>query len=484
MAGPVLRAQPVRLVGPALAGRRGERREAGQVQPPRGPEREVEAPVGLASVARAAIGEHGAHEAARSHVALDAQCAEVGARIAESLVLQHAQEAYRLAPRAARQPDAAQHRHLALVLLDPDAARKEEQERWRLEQRACAELEDTRVLEEELALLGQEQVEARQVHDLVVGFHLREVGVGGEVEHEAGAHLPLGVGAHRRVVVARQRAVVLPLQVRAHEAVRLQLQVQARVLEAGKAQQVARPAHAVEPALGAGPRAPQRLLALPANEALHVEAPRLGAVVRRVAQAAKRDRELRRPALGRAARGDPPHRAPVGVVARALVAHQRLELRAVRVGGEQERVPVVVERVDQDRDAVVARPDRPVVEARLQQPVALQDPADHPLRLAVERAHADVERRVVVQHAHLGRLARRLALLRLALPEARGRLGQRPRRLVEDTVDLQRRLHAQGRHGRLRRRLCGGEGDQQRGRARSAILPAAGSRAKPAATCV
>ena len=37
------------------------------------------------------------------------------------------------------------------------------------------------VLEEELALLRKEQAEARQVHLLLVGFDLREVGVVGEV---------------------------------------------------------------------------------------------------------------------------------------------------------------------------------------------------------------------------------------------------------------------------------------------------------------
>ena len=46
---------------------------------------------------------------------------------------------------------------------------------------AAAELEDAGVLEEEVALLGKEQAEARQVDLLLVGFDLREVGVDGEV---------------------------------------------------------------------------------------------------------------------------------------------------------------------------------------------------------------------------------------------------------------------------------------------------------------
>ena len=48
-----------------------------------------------------------------------------------------------------------------------------------------AELEDALVLEEEIALLGEEQVEPREVDLLLVGFDLREVGVDGEVPARA-----------------------------------------------------------------------------------------------------------------------------------------------------------------------------------------------------------------------------------------------------------------------------------------------------------
>jgi hypothetical protein len=67
-------------------------------------------------------------------------------------------------------------------------------ERRRLEETARPELEDSRVLEEEIALLGQEQVEARQVDDLLVRLHLGEVGVHGRVEHEARPQIPLEAG--------------------------------------------------------------------------------------------------------------------------------------------------------------------------------------------------------------------------------------------------------------------------------------------------
>jgi hypothetical protein len=53
---------------------------------------------------------------------------------------------------------------------------------------------------------------------------------------------------------------------------------------------------------------------------------------------------------------------------------------------------VVVEGVEEDRDAVVARPPRLVVDPGLEDAVALQDARDHVPRLPVERPHPDVER--------------------------------------------------------------------------------------------
>ena len=71
-----------------------------------------------------------------------------------------------------------------------DAAGEEQIDRLRL-----AELERRRVLEEERPLLGEEQIEAREVHLLLVGLDLREVGVDGRVEREVGTDSPLHVDA-------------------------------------------------------------------------------------------------------------------------------------------------------------------------------------------------------------------------------------------------------------------------------------------------
>ncbi len=61
------------------------------------------------------------------------------------------------------------------------------------------ELEDAGVLQKELALLGKEQVETRQVDLLVIRLHLGEVGVDGEVEHLARRQSQLRVEADRGV---------------------------------------------------------------------------------------------------------------------------------------------------------------------------------------------------------------------------------------------------------------------------------------------
>ena len=75
----------------------------------------------------------------------------------------------------------------------------------------AAERERALVLQEELALLREEQAEARQVDLLLIGLDLREVGVdreiGGEVLRDAVFHVDADVG---RDVVSRRRMCVAP----------------------------------------------------------------------------------------------------------------------------------------------------------------------------------------------------------------------------------------------------------------------------------
>ena len=89
---------------------------------------------------------------------------------------------------------------------------------------AAAELEDAGVLEEEVALLGKEQAEARQVDLLLVGLDLREVGVDREVQRQARRHAVLHVEPGVEIAVGRGRAD----RVGAAERIRLDAQVRAR----------------------------------------------------------------------------------------------------------------------------------------------------------------------------------------------------------------------------------------------------------------
>src|SRR5262245_35095838 len=73
---------------------------------------------------------------------------------------------------------------------------------------ASTELEDAGIFEEEVALLGKQQTEAREVDLLLVGLNLGEVGVDREVPRQTGAdavlHVEPDVGVTRRVGLANR----------------------------------------------------------------------------------------------------------------------------------------------------------------------------------------------------------------------------------------------------------------------------------------
>ena len=101
----------------------------------------------------------------------------------------------------------ANDRYGSRIRVDADAPREEEQERWGLEEPARAELEDSRVLEKELALLREEQREPREIDLLVV--HLDRALVD---------FVTADAGPHRRVlvVVALAQPEEMPELVRQH----------------------------------------------------------------------------------------------------------------------------------------------------------------------------------------------------------------------------------------------------------------------------
>ena len=240
----------------------------------------------------------------------------------------------------------------------------------RLEEEVCpaaADREEPGVLEEEGALLGEEQAEAGQVDLLVVHLDLREVRVVRRVERDPLRDLELGLPAELVAPVEGGLAAGVVARGRAQQVGRDGTQAMEGQLEAG---QVARVVEAVEVEL-AGDRGPERLLVPAADLARDVEPPdRVVPVPERV----EGDPELRVPALAVAARRDVPGSVPVLVEAAAgaglhpalrvetaaekeaaslsLVGDLAVVLDPRRRRPEHERVLVVVVRIEREQNRV------------------------------------------------------------------------------------------------------------------------------------
>src|SRR5205814_9555700 len=126
---------------------------------------------------------------------------EVGSRRRGAFALLKVERSDAVVAEASRQARAAADWNRLSVVREPDAA-AEEQDRVGLpsarqssaaedDAAALPELEDPGVLQEEIALLGKEETEPREVHLLLVGFDLREVGVDGEVPRQPARHAVL-----------------------------------------------------------------------------------------------------------------------------------------------------------------------------------------------------------------------------------------------------------------------------------------------------
>ena len=316
------------------------------------------------------------------------------------------------------------------------------------------ELEDRRVLEKERPLLREEQIEAREVHLFLIRFHLREVRIhreiGGEVRPHAPLHVEADVAVAKRVHLADhliRHDGVIPVD--RPERVGRDLEIAAR--RQIKPAQLRRRRHPVDVEPAAHGRH-VHLLVLPADVALDVEAP--GAVASgRVAQRLERYRDLGFPTALRDGALDAPIAVPVQVqrsnrpalrAARARRArgdrarlafarHLAVVLDAERVGPEDERVLIVVEGVEHHDDGVGLR------EVGVAPALADDDLA----RFGVEADHADVEVRLVEQHAHFGAFARRRPFNRIGLRERRVRLNGQPRFVGDPSVDLKCRTIGQ-----------------------------------------
>jgi hypothetical protein len=174
---------------------------------------------------------------------------------------------------------------------------------------------------------------------------------------------------------------------------------------------------------------------LATDEPFDVEAPDL-AVAAREAQLRERDAHLRRPAV--AVHGDlrVPDAVPRVVFGRVVVDGRVAE----RTGGghlEPRAGQVIVVRIEIDDDVVG-------IETGC---VAARQASPDLRRLRIEHPRPDIECLVVVHHADLCPLGRRLPFLRVGLGEAGRRRRLAPRGLVEAAVEHDRRRAAHGPDG-------------------------------------
>ena len=133
-----------------------------------------------------------------------------------------------------------------------------------------------------------------------------------------------------------------------------------------------------------------------------------------VAQRLEGDRHLHRPALLEAAGLDVPDAVPRRVL--QVVGHRHVAQRAERIGLEQVAVAAIVERVDDEREVLVAE-DVAVVAAQLV--------GDLAFGMAVPAARRDIEVVVVEEDPRLGLLGGGLALLWFLLDEVGQRRDER-----------------------------------------------------------
>ena len=244
---------------------------------------------------------------------------------------------------AARRLEAGEDRDL-LPLDETDAAAEEGQQALAAE--AGPEGEDVRGVQEEGALLGEEEREAGQVGLLRVDLGLREVGVHGERGQGVGAEPLRHVQARLEDAVGRRlrrRVLETSDESGAHA------EAQAEI-EAGKPGEQARLARLEDRVVLPRARPAVRLLQ-PLDAPLDVQAP--FPEVAPEAQRLDRDADLRGPAPGVARGRRLPLAVPVLVHVLAARLDERVEAGAAGVDREDVAGAAVLERVEDEDDVVL-----------------------------------------------------------------------------------------------------------------------------------
>ena len=309
---------------------------------------------------------------------------------------------------ARREPDAAAEEHDRRQVPDRPTRTKAEV-RSALH---ASKGEDTRPFEKELSFLREEQAETGQVDLLLILLDLREVGVVGEVGNETPGQPVLDIESGVRVPVVRHDGLRVIVGYGRRDAVGLELQIPRRCWSLQPDQRRGF-RHPVDPPWAVRPRneGQVRVLVLPLDRAANIDAPDL-IPPSLVPERLERNGYLHNPALLERRSLHVPDRVPVPIDRLALVTELLVSERPERIRLEHEAIPAVVERVEHHRDALV------LVDAEIVPPHFVDD---HPLRVAVPAAHADVDVPVVEKNPGLGFLRSGLALVGHLLDEVADR---------------------------------------------------------------
>ncbi len=357
---------------------------------------------------------------------------------------------------ATGEPAARRNRNLLPGRRQADAAREEQQHLLfrRREPRVAeprlardvAEVEHPGVLEEELALLGEEQAELRQVHLLLVGLGLREIGLRGDVEGQrrrdavldvetrvdVGVEFPAAEGARRVGTDPRFDPQVPSL---------------ARI---GQPRQCAGQAGTIQ-VVDTRHRGPVIDFVLAADPPAEIDAPNpIGA--RFETERLERNAQFSRPTGGVAPGRHRPHRIPAGVDVASLIGDLGVGLGPDGVGHEDEPVAAVGEGVENELERVLFARDEVLADVV----------DDQARRIAAVTDDADVERVAIEGQAHFGALRRRLPFMRFCLEELRRRHGNPPHLFVERSIQCDGRpcldgIDGPATVGRLEREIRGGD---------------------------
>ena len=291
-----------------------------------------------------------------------------------------------------------------------------------------ANVEDVRALDEEWPLLRKKRFVGREIHHGWINFHLTEIGIDGGGKCKPARQTVFEICSRRRFRVVGaikriRRIARSPRKLRAGIGHELETTRSRNVDDSGE---IALERH--EARIGLLPRRPAVTFIPPRHVAHHLKAPDPLYPRRHAAESKLRERNsvLRRPPSRIDRCRDLPHCVPVQVLALVVIVLEDILLHATRIHRESERGAAIPVRVDHHMQPVRVNASD----------ITSRELRGDRVRTRVEHPHADVERVVVVENSHFGRVSWLRSDLGIALSEIARWNSRRPRWLVQLSIDV------------------------------------------------